>query len=91
MKEGAVTWKTEAAANGTDQGCFDLALDKFPAAIKKLETQVLKIKGGGDTKGAEALKKEFVDAEGPFKEHMATITARILRSPRASFVYAIKQ
>lgn len=90
VKEGALLWNAEEqAANGKDKGCFMLSLDRFPAAIEKLTIAVFGIKGRGDKKAAEALKRELVDDETPWKALRATITERVLRSPKGSFVYAI--
>ena len=91
MKNGAVAWKAEeTAANGKDKGCFSLALDKFPAAVKTLMTEVAQIKGRGDKARAEKLIKEYVDVTGDKKKVHDVITERVLRSPKASFVYGIK-
>jgi hypothetical protein len=91
MKNNAVTWKAdETAANDKDKGCFSLALDKFPAAVKSLMTEVAQIKGKGDKARAEKLVKEFVDVTGDKKKVHEVITERVLRSPKPSFVYSIK-
>jgi hypothetical protein len=88
-KAGAITWRAEeTAANGKDKGCFDLALDKFPAAILDLEKTVLGIKARGDKTGAIKLREEFVDKDGECKALRGVITERWLRAPRASFVYS---
>ena len=95
MKEGAVTWKPEEkAANGRDAGCFSLALDKFPAAVKGLMTEVARIKGKGDKARADQLVKDYVDfvgdKKGDKKKVHEVITERVTRAPKGSFVYAIK-
>ena len=91
MKNGAVTWKAdETAANGKDKGCFSIALDKFPAAVKTLMTEVAQIKGKGDKARAEKLVKDYVDVTGDKKKVHEVIAERVLRSPKPSFVYAIK-
>jgi hypothetical protein len=91
MQNGAVSWKPEeTAANGKDKGCFSLALDKFPPAVKALMTTVAQIKGKGDKARAEKLIKEYVDVTGDKKQVLDTITERVLRTPKPSFVYAIK-
>jgi hypothetical protein len=90
LGSGAVEWKPEApAANGTDQGCYEVHLDKWNAGASELTRQVLQIKGRGDKAAAEALKKRWVDDDGAFKEQRALITSRWLRSPKSSFVYSI--
>lgn len=91
MTNGAITWKAdETAANGKDKGCFSLALDKFPPAVKTLMTEVAQIKGKGDKARAEKLIKTYVDVTGDKKQIHEVITERVLRSPKPSFVYAIK-
>lgn len=91
MKNGAIHWNAEEiAANGTDKGCFAVELDKFPPAVKSLMTEVAQIKGKGDKARAEALIKEFVDVTGDKKKVHDVIAERVLRAPKASFVYSIK-
>ena len=91
-KEGALSWDAKAkAANGTDTGCFRIDEAKLGPAIDALASTVLKIKGGGDKKGADALKKQFVDGKDAWgKLRDTTIRERWLRAPKASFVYAIR-
>jgi hypothetical protein len=91
MKSGAITWKAdENAANDKDKGCFSVALDKLPAAVKTLMIDVAQIKGKGDKARAEKLVKDYVDVTGDKKQVLDVITERVLRSPKPSFVYAIK-
>ena len=91
MKDGAVAWKAEeTAANGKDKGCFALALDKFPAAVKSLMTEVAQIKGKGDKARAEKLvegvrRRDGRQEEGPRRDHGARAAVaegelRLLRS-----------
>ena len=92
LEAGAMSWKPEeTAANGKDKGCFDLHMDKFPAAIDALGKTVLGIKGRGDKAGALKLRADLVDKEGTWKELRAVIQERWLRAPKASFVYAVKR
>jgi hypothetical protein len=91
LKAGALTWKAdELAANGTDKGCLEINYEQLPKAIEAFETRVLKIKGSGDRRDAEALKAEFVDAKDDFANLKSTIQERWLRSPKASFVYSVE-
>jgi hypothetical protein len=91
MKNGAAVWKPEEmAANGKDKGCFSIALDKFPGAVKSLMTEVAQIKGKGDKARAEKLIKDYVDVTGDKRKVHDVITERVLRSPKPSFVYSIK-
>jgi hypothetical protein len=86
MNEGAITFDPQMlAANGADQGAFTLHFDKMPAAVEKLMKLAGQIKAKGDKKGAEKLVKTYVDGQVvPFRE----ITERVLRLPKASFVYS---
>jgi hypothetical protein len=87
LDEGAVSWDPKMkAANGTDDGAFVLHYDKMPAAIDKLMKIVGKLKATGDRKEAEALAKKYVDGDRvPHK----VIVERMLRYPKASFVYSV--
>lgn len=90
LKAGAMSFQADkTAANGKDKGCFDLALDKFPAAVLDLEKQVLGIKARGDKAAALRLKDEFVDQDNAWKKLRTIIEERWLRTPKASFVYAV--
>jgi len=85
MREGAIVFdKNAVAANGKDKGAFTLHLDKFPAAINKLMKLVGGIKAKGQRKDALKLIADFVDST--YIPH-ALIAERILRYPKASFVY----
>jgi hypothetical protein len=89
-RAGVLEWKpSQPAANGSDQGCFELDFDKWNAAASELLAKVLTIKSRGDRAGAERLKAEFVDADGEWKRQRALIADRWLRTPKATFVYSI--
>jgi hypothetical protein len=90
---GVLAWKAdEAAANGTDKGCFAVDLAKWKPAVEALEKQVLHIKGAGDKNAALALQKQFtVDDDKPWTSMRKTIAERWLRLPKASFVYAVNE
>lgn len=92
LRASALVWKPDAmAANGKDQGCFEVDLDKWKPAVTTLAGRVLKAKGRGDKKDAEAMKAEFVDAEDDWAKLRETITERWLRAPKATFVYSVKR
>ena len=87
-----LTWKAdELAANGTDQGCFEIDLAAWPAAVDKLAARVAKVKGKGDKKDALAMKAAFVDAKDDWAALRATIAERWLRAPKSSFVYSLRR
>jgi hypothetical protein len=88
MDEGALVYDPKArAANGQDEGAFEIVFDRFPAACAKMMKQVAHIKATNDRAGAEALVKKYVQSD---RVPMATITERVLRVPKASFVYAVR-
>ena len=87
---GALEWRAEAAAgNGSDHGCFDLHFERWDEATQKLARLVFGIKSRGDRDAAEGLKRQWVDADGAWKQRRELITERWLRAPKASFVYSI--
>jgi len=86
LDEGALTFDPEAlAANGVDRGAFTIHFERFPAAVEKMMELVGRIKATGNRKKAEALKAKYVDSEFLPVE---LIAERILRHPKANFVYA---
>lgn len=90
MRGGAVAWKKDVkAANGADQGCFSVDMKKYPAAVKAMMKLVGGLKSRGDKAGAEKLIAEDVDVTGDKKALYDTITERVLRAPKASFLYAV--
>ncbi|MEM9074546.1 MAG: hypothetical protein AAGE52_38985 [Myxococcota bacterium] len=87
MNEGVITFDEAAfAANGTDRGAFNLDLERFPDAVGRMMTEVMRIKGAGDKTAAEALAARYVDSD---VVPMSLITERHQRQPRASFVFSI--
>jgi hypothetical protein len=91
LQEGAVAWRAgETAANGKDPGCVEVAFDELPASIQSLMAQVAGIKARGDRAGAEALTRDHVDVAGERKQLLDTISERMRRFPRASFVYEVR-
>ena len=91
MDQGVLVWHADQQAdNGKDQGCFELRLDDMSAPIRVLMERVARIKSAGDKAAAEAAKQQYVDDDGAWKQLRALITQRWLRTPKASFVYAVK-
>ena len=87
MDSGALRWDPEAtAANGTDRGAFVIDFDALPGAIDAMMAQVGGIKATGDRAAAEALVTRHVDGD---VVPQAVIAERVLRHPKASFVYAL--
>lgn len=88
LREGALRFDPEAtAANGSDRGAFTLDIDRVPAAVGALMTEVGRIKARGDREAAKALCADLVDGSAV---PQALIAERVLRHPKASFVYAVK-
>jgi hypothetical protein len=90
LDAGALTWhEDQLAANGRDKGCLDIDFDALPAAVEKLERQVLGIKARADRPAAEALKARYVDAKDRFAGIRSEIATRYQGLPKASFVYSV--
>ncbi len=91
MDAKVVRWNAEGkAANGTDTGCFEIALEKWPAAAKAMLTEAAGVKSRGDRARAEGWVKKYVDVQGEQKRLHDTITERALRAPKATFVYGVE-
>ena len=92
LRANALVWKPDAmAANGKDQGCFEVDLVQWRPAVNTLTQRVLKAKGKGDRKDAEAMKAAFVDADDDWKKLREVISERWLRAPKATFVYTVER
>ncbi len=90
-QRGVLQWKaTEKAANGTDTGCFDVDLAKWPAAVEDLSRLVFGIKSRGDRALAEKTRDEWVTDGTDWAGVRGVIQERWLRAPKASFVYSIQ-
>ncbi|HEY5946820.1 MAG TPA: hypothetical protein VIV40_15060, partial [Kofleriaceae bacterium] len=88
IDKGALTWDPSAmAANGTDKGAFVIHADKLVPVANELMKEVAGIKARGDKAAAEKLIARYVDAETvvPHK----TISERMLRQAKPSFVYSV--
>jgi len=87
LEQGAVRFDKELpAANGKDTGAFTIDLERFPAAVTALMETVGQIKAKGDRKAAEQLRTTMVDGDAVPQQ---LIAERVLRYPKASFVYAL--
>jgi hypothetical protein len=90
-QRGVLQWQaTEKAANGTDTGCFDVDLAKWPAAVEDLSRLVFGIKSRGDRALAEKTRDEWVTDGSAWAGLRGVIQERWLRAPKASFVYSIQ-
>jgi hypothetical protein len=91
LSGGAITWLPKVkAANGADEGCYRVNTPKMQAAVLALMKNVAHIKGAGDKPAAEKLLAAYVDSKGAQKAHLDRIRERVLRAPKASFVYSVK-
>jgi len=87
IEAGTLRWDpAAAAANGTDTGAFVIDFDALPAAVEAMMRRVGQIKATGDRAAAEELVAKYVD--GDIVPH-AAIRERVLRDPKATFVYAV--
>ncbi len=88
MDEGAISFDPKAtAANGKDTGAFSLHLDKWERAAEKLMRQVGRIKAKNDKRSAQKLIDRYVNDKE--KVRQALVAERVLRHPKATFVYAL--
>lgn len=91
LEKGTLKWNATAkAANGSDDGCFDIDLATWDASVDGLAKTVLGIKGRGDKALAEKTRDAWVKNGTPWAALRGTIQERWLRAPKASFVYAIE-
>lgn len=89
-RAGALRWQAELpAANGQDTGRFQIDFDKFGPAVTELMQRVGRIKATGDTAAARALIDPFINGEDNGLIHQSEVADRILRHPKASFVYGV--
>ncbi len=89
MEAGAITYNPEAmAANGTDRGAFVLHLDQWADAVNMLMETVGQVKAQGNKTLADEMITKYVDGS---VVPMQIIKERLLRYPKASFVYSLKQ
>ena len=87
LEDSALVFDPEAAAaNGNDHGAFHINFERMPAAIDRMIELVGGIKARGDRESAEALAEKMVDGDVVPQE---LITERMLRQPKASFVYSV--
>ena len=61
----------------------------MPKAIEKLMQRVGRIKAKGDKPAAEAMIDDLIKGKGYQLVHGQEIKERILRHPKASFVYSV--
>ena len=90
IDDEAVTWSPDRkAANGEDEGCFELHVHKFPATDERLMAAAAGFKARGDIEAARELLDRYVPKQGESRELHETIAARWLRAPKATFVYSV--
>jgi len=87
MAAGAIRW---VEGQAVDPGRFELDFDKLPAAIEALMQTVGRIKAKGDVPGARDLIGRHTSKDGLARIHADVITERVLRFPKASFVYGVR-
>lgn len=76
--------------DGLDPGRFQMDFARMPAAVDALMHEVGRIKVTGDIAGANALIDRHTGEAGLAAIHADLITERVLRFPKASFVYAVR-
>jgi hypothetical protein len=90
INQGAISWENDQfAANSKDQGRFTINYEKLPLVIEKLMKTVTTIKASGDLEQANRLVYTGISKSSLEKIHAVDIKTRILRYPKASFVYSV--
>jgi len=92
MDDGALSWKPDMrAANGDDYGCFDVEWSGFDASVERMAREVFGAKARNDKAAGESMVSRYVDGrEAPSTLLFEVIAERNLRTPSASYVYAIR-
>ena len=88
MRAGAIRFVE--GGDGPDPGRFDIDFEAMPAAIDAMMAKVGRIKATADVNAASELITRSVGDEGLEKIHAALIAERVLRYPKATFVYSIR-
>jgi hypothetical protein len=90
-RAGALEWQADRpAASGRDRGRFEVHFDRFAAAVTDLMQRVGRIKATGDRTAGAALVADFVSGRYAGLVHQAEVAERVLRHPKASFVYSVR-
>jgi hypothetical protein len=80
IKDGALTY---------NRGKFTIHFDKLPASIDRLMKTVGRIKATGDAKGGRKLIDHYVKGRGRHLVRQKTIAKKLLRYPKATFLYSV--
>ncbi len=90
LERGALTWEASAvAANGRDQGCFELHQGAIAPAVDGLAREVLGMMARNDVPAATTLVERHLAGDGPLVPLLPVIAERVGRTPRPSYVYAV--
>lgn len=87
LESGAVRW---IEGGDVDPGRFDIDFAKIGGAVEALMRHVSRIRATGDVAAAKKLIDKHIGPEGLARIHVDLITERVLRHPKASFVYGFK-
>jgi hypothetical protein len=89
-QQGALEWQADqTAANGRDRGRFHVHFDRFAPAAALLMHQVGDLLARADPAAAKALIDPFIRGDQAALIHQAEVATRVLRQPKASFVYSV--
>jgi hypothetical protein len=80
----------EKAANGTDQGCFEVDFERWQPAAEDLLRTGLQIQSRGDRSLAEQMRNSWVSDATPWASLREIIQTRWRRAPMASLVYSVQ-
>jgi hypothetical protein len=91
QSRGALPWMSgEKAANGTDQGCFEVDFERWQPAAEDLLRTGLQIQSRGDRSLAEQMRNSWVSDATPWASLREIIQTRWRRAPMASLVYSVQ-
>jgi len=87
LEQGALRFDPDAtAANGTDHGAFTVDFELLPAAVDELMRAVGEVKSRGEKDRGKDLIDRYVEGDVVPQD---VIRDRMLRHPKANFVYAV--
>jgi hypothetical protein len=89
-REGALAWEPDQPAADGQAGRFAVRFERIPAAAEKLMGLVGRALATGDPAQAQALLDPYLRGEHLGLVHQADVAARLLKFPKASFVYAVE-
>lgn len=91
LESGAIEWDGTLGADTSDAGRFRVHIDKIAPVAEALTREVIRIKAIGDLAAGKALDEHHTSDAALVTLHWKEIADRVLRFPKASFVYATQR